>query len=283
MRRSVPYFFLVPYFGIFALFLAWPLIHSVYLSLLNTRVHPWSFQPVANWGRLFGDPAFLNALQNTLLILVVQVPLMLILAMVLALMLNVPTLRLRGLYRFAFFCPVVVGEVAYSVTFRLLFNTEFGAINAALVSLGFGRIDWLYSAGSAFAVVVIAITWKWAGYNALILLAGLQSIPSELYEAAEIDGANGWQKFWRITLPLVQPVLLFCLVLSVIGTLQLFAEPFLITRGGPGNATTTLGVYLYRQGFETFNFGYASVIGYTVAFIGLIFSVIQLKLFGRSQ
>lgn len=283
MRRSIPYLFLIPYFGIFVLFLAWPLIHSLYLSFLNTRVHPWSFQPTANWGRLLADPAFLNALQNTFLILIVQVPLMLTLAMVLALMLNVPTLRLRGLYRFAFFCPVVVGEVAYSVTFRLLFNTEFGAVNSALAGLGLGRVDWLFSAVGAFAVIVIAITWKWAGYNALILLAGLQSIPNELYEAAEIDGATGWQKFWRITLPLVQPVLLFCLVLSVIGTLQLFTEPFLITRGGPGNATTTLGVYLYRQGFESFNFGYASVIGYTVAIIGIIFSGIQLRLFGRTR
>ena len=208
---------------------------------------------------------------------------MLVLAMALALMLNVPTLRLRGVYRFAFFCPVVVGEVAYSVTFRLLFNTEFGVVNAALVGLGFGRVDWLFSATGAFAVIVIAMTWKWAGYNALILLAGLQSIPAELYEAADIDGAGGWHRFWRITLPLVQPVLLFCLILSVIGTLQLFTEPFLITRGGPGNATTTLGVYLYQQGFEAFNFGYASVVGYTVAIIGLVFSVLQLKLFGRSQ
>ncbi|WP_243092770.1 carbohydrate ABC transporter permease [Thermus hydrothermalis] len=250
----------------------------MYLSFLNTRVYPWRLEAGVNWGRLLQDPFFWIALKNTLFILLVQVPLMLALALLLALALNSALLRAKGFFRFAFFAPVVVGAVAYSAVFRLLFNTEFGAVNALLRALGHPGYDWLYAPGPAMAVIVIALTWRWTGYNAIILLAGLQSIPKELYEAAELDGAGPWQRFWHVTLPGIRPVLLFALVLSIIGTLQLFTEPFLITGGGPGNATMTLGVYLYQQGFRSFNFGYASAIAYTVALLAALFSFLQMRL-----
>jgi lactose/L-arabinose transport system permease protein len=130
---------------------------------------------------------------------------------------------------------------------------------------------------------MIALTWRWAGYNAIILLSGLQSIPRTLYEAARIDGASAWQQFWRITLPLLRPVLLFTFVLSTIGTLQLFTEPWLITNTGPGGATETLVTYLYKQGFRNFNFGYASAIAYTVAIIAAAFSILQIRLVGGRE
>lgn len=282
MQRSfAPYGFLFPYLAVFALFWAWPIGYSIYLSLFNTRVSPWIFNPTINWGRIFVDPAFHNALKNTLLILALQVPLMLALATTLAIALNSPLLKGAGFYRFAFFAPVVVGEVAYSAVFRLLFNAEFGAVNAFLRSLGLPAPAWLFEPTAAMAVIIIAITWRWTGYNAIILLAGLQSIPKEQYEAAEIDGASPWNQFRYITLPGLKPVLLFCLVLSIIGTMQLFTEPWLITGGGPGNATTTLGVYLYQQGFRTLNFGYASVIAYVVVLLAMLFSLLQLRLFGK--
>lgn len=278
MRTRAPYFFLAPYLAFFALFWAWPVVYSLYLSFLNTRVYPWRLEFGTNWSRLLQDPFFFVALKNTLLILVVQVPLMLVLALILALALNSTLLRMKGFYRFAFFVPVVVGSVAYSATFRLLFNTEFGAVNALLRSLGHPGYDCLYTPGPAMAVIIFALTWRWTGYNAIILLAGLQRIPRELYEAAAIDGANFWQQFRYVTLPGIRPVLLFCLVLSIIGTLQLFTEPFLITAGGPGNATMTLGLYLYQQGFRSFNFGYASAIAYTVALLAATLSFLQLRL-----
>lgn len=278
MQTKAPYFFLTPYLVFFGLFWAWPIVYSFYLSFLNTRVYPWRLEPALNWGRLFQDPFFAVALKNTLFILVVQVPLMLTLALLLALALNSTLLRLKGFYRFAFFAPVVVGAVAYSAIFRLLFNTEFGAVNALLRILSHPGYDWLYAPGPAMAVIVMALTWRWTGYNAIILLAGLQNIPRELYEAAAIDGAGPWQQFRHVTLPGIRPVLLFCLVLSIIGTLQLFTEPFLITGGGPGNATMTLGLYLYQQGFRSFNFGYASAIAYTVALLAAAFSFMQLRL-----
>jgi len=278
MRTKAPFFFLAPYLFLFALFWAWPILYSFYLSFLNTRVYPWRLEPTVNWNRLLQDPFFWVALKNTLFILAVQVPLMLALALLLALALNSALLRLKGFYRFAFFAPVVVGAVAYSAVFRLLFNTEFGAVNALLRTLGHPGYDWLYTPGPAMAVIILALTWRWTGYNAIILLAGLQSIPRELYEAASLDGAGPWHQFRHVTLPGLRPVLIFALVLSIIGTLQLFTEPFLITGGGPGNATMTLGVYLYQQGFRSFNFGYASALAYTVALLAAGFSFLQMRL-----
>lgn len=280
-NRLIPYTFLIPYLAIFLLFWAWPILYSFYLSFLDTRGFPWAVEPAVNWGRILSDPFFMQALRNTLLLLLVQVPLMLLLATGLAVGLNSPLLKLKGFYRFAFFAPVVVGSVAYSAVFRLLFNTQNGAVNAGLSGLGLPPIDWLNAPVPAFILIVLTVTWRWTGYNAIIILAGLQNIPGELYEAAKIDGANPWQQFRGITLPMLQPILLFALVLSVIGTLQLFTEPFLITGGGPGNATLTLGVYLYQQGFRSFNFGYASAIGYAIALLAIIFSVVQLRIFGQ--
>lgn len=276
--KLAPFFFLLPYAFLFAVFWAWPIAYSLYLSFLNTRVYPWRLELTANWARLLQDPFFWISLKNTLFILLIQVPLMLLLALLLALALNSTLLRAKGFFRFAFFAPVVVGAVAYSAVFRLLFNTEFGAVNALLRVLGHPGYDWLYSPGPAMAVIILALTWRWTGYNAIILLAGLQSIPRELYEAAELDGAGPWHLFWHVTWPGIRPVMLFTLVLSIIGTLQLFTEPFLITAGGPGNATTTLGVYLYQQGFRSFNFGYASAIAYTVALLAATLSFLQMRL-----
>ena len=285
MQRSklVPYTFLLPYLLIFILFWAWPIINSFYLSFLDTRSFPNTLEPGVNWGRLINDPFFWEAFWNTCLILFVQVPVMLALATMLAVSLNSPLLKLRAFFRFAFFAPVVVGSVAYSAVFRLLFNDQNGAVNVALGGLGLPTPDWLNTPGPALFLIMLTVTWRWTGYNAIIILAGLQNVPLELYEAAKIDGANAWQQFWGITVPILRPIILFAFVLSVIGTMQLFTEPFLITQGGPGNATLTLGVYLYQQGFRSFNFGYASAIGYTIALLAIFFSVIQLRFFGRES
>lgn len=274
-----PYWFLLPYLLVFAVFWCWPIIDSALLSLQNTRVNPWAWNIAINWRRLLIDRAFQEALKNTLTILVIQVPVMLTLATLLALALNSPLLRLRPIYRFAFFAPVVVSDVAYSVVFRLLFNGQFGAVNHGLAALGLAPIDWLHDPNAAMATIMVAVTWRWTGYNAIILLAGLQSIPRDLYEAAAIDGASPADRFFRITLPLLKPILIFCLVLSIIGTMQLFTEPWLITeRGGPGGATETLGTYLYKQGFVSLNFGYAAAIAYTIAAMAAVMAALNLML-----
>jgi len=285
MRRSVavPYLFLAPYLAVFVVFWIWPVIQSILLSFQNTRVNPFRYQPLVNWGRLVNDISFIAALKNTFFILLVQVPVMLALATILALALNSALLRARGIFRFAFFAPVVVGEVAYSAICRLMFNGKFGAVNGALGFLDLPTPDWLNQPWTAMTVVILAVTWRWTGYNAIIILAGLQNIPLDLYEAAAVDGVPRWRQHVSLTLPLLRPVILFALVLSIIGTMQLFAEPYLITNGGPGSSTETLGTYLYRQGFTSMNFGYAASVAYAVAVLAAAFSATQIILFGRSR
>jgi lactose/L-arabinose transport system permease protein len=278
-RSATAYRFLAPYLLIFTAFWVWPIINSFILSFQNTRVVPWKFAPTFNWSRMIGDPAFYNALWNTLLILVIQVPIMIALATVMAVMLNSPLLKAKGLYRFAFFAPVVVGEVAYSAVFRLMFNLDFGIINKLLGTIGIEAVSWFSDRSAAMALIIIAVTWRWAGYNAIIILAGLQSIPEDVYEAATLDRVSKLKQFFYITLPLLRPVIVFCVVLSVIGTMQLFTEPFLITnRGGPGQGTETLGLFLYRQGFLSLNFGYASAVAYSMAALAIVISLFNLWL-----
>jgi lactose/L-arabinose transport system permease protein len=276
-RNRAAYGFLAPYLLIFAIFWIWPIIRSFTMSFQNTRINPWTFSPGANWGRLFLDPAFYNALKNTMIILVIQVPVMITLATVMAVLLNSSLLKAKGLFRFAFFAPVVVGEVAYAAAFRLMFNLDFGIINKLLNAVGIASISWFAEAPAAMALLIIAVTWRWAGYNAIIILAGLQSIPDDVYEAATLDRVSKLRQFIYITLPLLRPIILFCVVLSIIGSMQLFTEPFLITnRGGPGGGTETLGLFLYRQGFTSLNFGYASAIAYTMAALAILISLLNL-------
>lgn len=278
-RNLVAYGFLAPYLLIFAVFWIWPIISSFLISFQATRTVPWRFAPGFNWSRLIGDPAFYNALRNTLVILVIQVPVMIALATVMAVLLNSPLLKARGLFRFAFFAPVVVGEVAYSAIFRLMFNADFGVINKLIGVVGIAPVNWSTNPTAAMALLIMAVTWRWAGYNAIIILAGLQSIPQDVYEAATLDRVSKVRQFFFITLPLLKPIIVFCTVLSIIGTMQLFTEPFLITnRGGPGQATETLGLLLYRQGFVSLNFGYASAIAYTMAALAIAISLVQLWL-----
>jgi lactose/L-arabinose transport system permease protein len=279
LQNRSAYTFLAPYLLIFATFWVWPIINSFLISFQNTRVNPWKFSISANWGRLFEDPAFYNALQNTLIILVIQVPVMIAIATVMAVLLNSPLLKARAIFRFAFFAPVVVGEVAYAAVFRLMFNIDFGIINKLLGGIGIGPVSWFAETPAAMALLIIAVTWRWSGYNAIIILSGLQSIPEDVYEAATLDRVSKVKQFFYITLPLLKPIILFCVVLSVIGTMQLFTEPFLITnRGGPGGGTETLGLLLYRQGFNSLNFGYASAIAYTMTALAVAISLLNLWL-----
>ncbi len=282
-RTTVAYGFLTPYLLVFAAFWIWPIVYSFYLSFLATRALPWTFNPAATWGRLAVDPAFHNALVNTLVILVIQVPVMIALATLLAVMLNSHLLRARGLMRFAFFAPVVVGEVAYAAVFRLMFGAECGIVNKLRAGAGLPEVDWFANPTAAMALIIMAVTWRWVGYNAIIILSGLQSIPEDVYEAATLDRVSPVRQFFFVTLPLLKPIILFCVVLSVIGTMQLFAEPFLITnRGGPGGATETLGLFLYRQGFTVLNFGYASAVAYTITALAVLISLLNLGL-GRER
>ncbi|MFD0307157.1 carbohydrate ABC transporter permease [Streptomyces sp. NPDC127119] len=273
--RATPYVFLLPVIVLFVGFKVYPVFYALALSFTQNVGGVTEFVGGANYGRLLDDPLFWTALRNTVEILVIQVPLMLGLAIVLAVALNSKLLKWRSFFRVAYFVPIVMGLVAYGILFSALLNYQNGFINYLLTSVGLPRIPWLTDPFWAKASIIMAMTWHYTGQNAVMYLAQLQSIPGELYEAAQMDGANRRRQFWHITLPGLRPALLLTVVLSTIGTLQLFDEPYVLTGGGPDNATLTIGMYLYNSAFKNFDFGYASAIGYVLAFIVTAVSVIQ--------
>lgn len=229
---------------------------------------------------MFADGLFLKSLLNTGLILVVQVPIMIGLATVIASVLDSDFLgrRRKAFFRLAFFLPVAIDLVTYSVVFSLIFSEQYGVVNQALGLIGLDGIPWRSDPFWARVLIILAMSWRWTGYNAVIVLSGLQNIPKDLYDAASVDGAGSVVRFLRITVPLLRPVILFCSVLATIGTLQLFTEPYILTNGGPANATLTSFFYIYDTGFARFDFGLAAAGTYVIAAIVAVMSYAQLRL-----
>lgn len=277
--RITPYLFLLPMIVLFVGFKLYPYISAFWLSLTKNVGGDIEFAGLANYTRLLGDPLFYTALRNTGIILLVQVPVMLVLAIVLAVAFNSVMLKFRSFWRTAYFVPIVMGLVAYGILFRALFNTNEGFVNYLIGFIGLDPIPWLSDPLWAKVSIVIAMTWHYTGQNAIIYLSQMQSIGGELYEAAHVDGATAFQRFWHVTLPGLRPAIVLTVILSTIGTLQLFDEPYVLTNGGPDNATLTVGMYLYQNGFKYFDFGYASAIGYALTIIIGVISLIQLRLF----
>ncbi|WP_332628651.1 carbohydrate ABC transporter permease [Halalkalibacter flavus] len=275
----VPYLFIAPAVILFAIFMAYPIIASFILSFQTSQGGEMVFNGIANYQRLISDQIFLKALGNTFLFLAIQVPIMLSLAIILSTCLNSALVKLKGIFRVSFFLPAVTSLVAYSIIFSVMLMEE-GVINQVITSLGADRIPWLSHPTWAKVALITAITWRWVGYNMVIYLAALQNIPEELYEAASMDGASKIRQFFSITVPQLKPVILFTAVLSTIGTLQLFDEPFTLTGGGPSDSTLTIGMYLYQTGFRYFDFGYASAVAYVIVVLIGIMTFIQFKVTG---
>jgi len=210
--------------------------------------------------------------------MIIQVPLMLFFAIVLASSLHAVK-RFKALFRISFFMPAVTSLVAYSIIFSIMLMGD-GIINQFLASLGIGAVPWLSHPWWAKAALILAMTWRWIGYNMIIYLAAMQNIQESFYEAASIDGAGRIKQFFTITIPQLKPVILFTAILSTIGTLQLFDEPFTLTKGGPSDATLTIGMYLYQTGFRYFDFGYASTLAYVIVIMIGTLSYIQFKVTG---
>ncbi|WP_406015582.1 sugar ABC transporter permease [Streptomyces sp. NBC_00984] len=282
-RTSVPYLLIMPAVLGFAIFKAYPIVASLWISLTTGNGAGRHFTGLDNYQRLLKDPLFWTALKNTALILVVQVPLMLGLALLVALGLNSTKVWLRPLWRLGVFVPSLTGLVAAGVMFSVILNRDAGLLNWVLSLFGIDRVNWLGSPFWARVGVVLVITWHYTGYNAVIYLAGLQGIPQELYEAAKVDGAGPIRRFVSITLPQLRPILLLTVVLSTIGTLQLFDEPYVLTGGGPDNATLTVTMYLYNNGFKYFDFGYASALAYALALIVAVLGFLQVRLMGERK
>ena len=281
-NRLVPYTFLLPYLAIFLLFWAWPILYSFYLSFLDTRGFPWALEPGVNWGRILSDPFFRQAFWNTVILLAVQVPVMLLLATGLAVGLNsapAKTKRLLPLRLFRARRRRVGGVFSGFQTFiqHAKRGGQCGSVRPGLTRCRLAQFAFtgLYPDRPDRHLALDGLQRHYHFWR------GCKTSPWSFTKLPKSTAQIPGSSFGGITLPLLRPIMLFALVLSVIGTLQLFTEPFLITGGGPGNATLTLGVYLYQQGFRSFNFGYASSIGYAIALLAVIFSALQLRLFGQ--
>ncbi|AVF03110.1 MULTISPECIES: sugar ABC transporter permease [Devosia] len=269
--------FVMPALVLLGIFMIYPILWSLWMSFQVGRGMSFSFGGFANIVRLTQDPVFLRALTNTLVFLAIQVPIMLVLALLFASALNDSKLWGRSFFRTAIFLPCVTSLVAYSVIFKSMFAGD-GIINQVLLGLHIVSepIAWLADPFWAKFVVVSAITWRWTGYNMIFYLAAMQNIDRSIYEAARIDGVPTWARFWYITVPMLKPVILFTAVISTIGTLQLFDEPNLLTQGGPSDSTLTLSMYIYNLSFRFMpSFGYAATVSYVIVVLVAILSYIQ--------
>lgn len=277
--KIFPYLLIAPAVILFLIFTAYPIFASLILSFQTYEGGAYVFAGLSNYARMLEDSIFWTAMGNTFIIFIFQVPIMLLLAMVLASVLNSQLLKLKGFFRVSFFLPAVTSLVAYSLLFSIMLQNN-GIINEFLGIFGISSIPWLSDPFWAKVSIILAMTWRWTGYNMVIFLAALQNIPDEMYEAASMDGAGKIRQFFSITVPNLKPIILFTGIFSTIGTLQLFDEPFNLTKGGPADSTMTLGLYIYENGFEYFDFSYGSAIAYVVVMLVAILSFIQFKVTG---
>lgn len=275
-KNIIPWLFIAPALIFILCFSIYPLIETIYLSFMTTRRGDMVFAGLQNFKRLLSDQYFYTSLKNSLIYLIIQVPIMTLLAILLAMTLHNGITKLKGLFRTIYFIPFIVESVAYSLIFVLLFQ-ERGVINFLLSIINISPVMWLTQTWPARFLIMLIMTWRWTGYNMIIILAGLQSIPNDYYEAATIDGANAFHKFVNITIPMLKPVILFSTILSTIGTLNLFTEPYLLTNGGPNNSTISLGLYIYRQAFQSINLTYAATISVAILVIVGVLSRLQMK------
>lgn len=277
-------FVLIPTLFILVFYI-YPMFRAFWVSLRSGAGVNLNYVGIENYRRLLSDPQFLTSVKNTFIYLIFQIPLMIILALMFSVILNNKTLKFKGIFRTMIFIPSVTSLVAYSIIFKYLFSNN-GIINKVLMSLNIldAPIYWLGHPFWAKIVIIIAITWRWTGYNMIFYLAALQNIDESIYESARLDGASAFDQFFKITIPLLKPVILFTSITSTIGTLQLFDEPMNITSGGPGNATLSISQYIYNLSFKyTPDFGYSSAVSFAILVFIVILSAIQFKVGGTDN
>lgn len=285
-KQIIPYIYIAPFFILFAMFLAYPVINSFWLSFHKQQgISTPEFIGLKNYFNLFEDPRFRKSLVNTTFYaigsLLIQMPLAFMLAVVVHSKL-VPSLNLKSFYRLSYFVPLLTSVVVASLMFGMLYDYNSGLLNN-YIAQWFGedaRIGWLRDASVVKFSIIILLVWKFIGLISLYFLAGLQNIPHELNEAAAIDGSNWWTTLTRITIPLLRPVILFVVITTINGSYQIFGEPYLLTAGGPKSESLSMVQYLYTVGFQQFNLGYASSVGYTLVVIVVTLALINLRFFG---
>jgi lactose/L-arabinose transport system permease protein len=272
--------FLTPAALLIAVMSFWPMIKAFILSFkTGSTFQNMKWNGISNYTRMFHDTIFIQALKNTFIYLIVQVPIMLILALVLASMLNNKNLRFKGLFRTAIFLPCATSLVSYAIIFRALFATD-GFVNSVLIKMGIIQTGYgfLTNSFSARVIIIMALVWRWTGYNMVFYLSGLQNIEYSVYEAAKIDGASATQTFFKITCPLLKPTILLTAIMSTNGTLQLFDESVNLTKGGPANTTITMSHYIYNCSFKyVANFGYSAAMSFLVLLLVAALAMVQMK------
>ncbi|MEG1426322.1 MAG: sugar ABC transporter permease [Oscillospiraceae bacterium] len=277
------YFFLFPIIIGFLLFTVVPVIMSFYYSLTNyDGILPPQFVGFANYAKLFTNEEFGQSLMNTIYFAVGTVPVGVFLAIIVAALLN-QKIRGLGIYRSAFFIPVIVSFVSVAMVWQWMYSQDYGLINAFLGKLGLYQPPWIASEQWAMPSVIIMSIWKSLGFNSVILLAGIQGISPSVYEAADIDGANIFHKFFKITLPLLKPTIMFVIIISMINSLQAFDQIYIMTNGGPGKATQVVCYLIYMNAFQYFKQGYASAMAYVLFIIIFVASIFQLKASEKSN
>ncbi len=278
-QNAAGWVFLIPATLMIVIMSFFPMVKAFIMSLKTGQGQNMTFTGLSNYIRMFQDRIFLRSIGNTFIYLAIQVPIMLVLAMLLAQLLNNKDLKLKGIFRTCVFLPCATSLVSYALIFRFLFAQD-GFVNHVLSALHLinENINFLGNAGTAKFVIIFALIWRWTGYNMVFFLAGLQNIDYSVYEAAQIDGANARKTFFRITVPLLKPVIIMTFIMSINGTLQLFDESVNLTNGGPANATITMSHYVYNNCFvQTPNFGYSCAMAFLIFVIVAILAAINMK------
>jgi len=284
-----PYFFLAPALGTLLIFFFLPVAAAFLMSFTDFDIYSLGNLKRArvilfgNYWHLLGDPLFWKALANTFYFVIVGGPLTIVVSLLAAIGLNSRLLYFRNWFRLAFFMPVVTTLVAVAVVWRYMYHPRFGIINYLLSQIGISGVDWLGDPHWAMPALILLAIWKNFGYQMMIFLAGLQAIPDYLYEAARIDGAGWWRQFFHVTVPQLAPTTFFVTIMTIIGYFQFFAEPYVMTQGGPVNATLSIVLYLYQQGFRWWRMGYASAIAFILFVIVFFFAMVQLSFRKRGK
>lgn len=266
---------IAPYVVHFLIFVSFPVLFSFVLMFNQWNIiSPMKFIGLQNFYKLFHDAQFFRAILNTVVFLIIHIPLQLITALFFAVLLN-QKVKFIGFFRAAYFLPVIVSGVVVTILWQQLYAFESGLFNRILSSVGLSKVGWLVNPDVAMPSIAIMATWKNVGLYIVLFLVGLQTVPPQLYEAAELEGAGAWQKFRYVTFPMINPTVFLVLVLSTIGGFSLFIEPYVMTDGGPLNATLSAVLYIYRQGFYYYHMGYAAALGFFFAAIILLVIVLQ--------
>ena len=282
-QKVAPYIFILPFLVIFCCFFIYPMISTIVMSFQDVKPGVTEWVGLANFERLFGDKVFFKALGNSFLYMVLTLVLLIPFPMLFACMINSKLMKAPGLFKSLMYLPAITSVVVAGTIFRLAFSeTEYSLMNQIVGLFGIPPVRWLRQQGTGFFVLLLVACWRWTGVDMMYFLSGLKSIPEELYESASIDGANGWQKFAHITMPLLKPTTIYVLTISIYAGLAMFTESFILWNGNssPNNITLTIVGYLYRQGIEKNDLGYASTVGLVLLIIAMTINLIQLRING---